>query len=135
MPQMGRTTEQLTDRTCGHLSEVLEGELVAGLGQLLDDLSDSVSWQRQVSSSEQLIELVLTDEPVVVHVWRRRGQRSNSGTRLSYRRPIIFIQTWFILKLFFLLNSVGQTDPRLSWDQFGLRTATFSSSTFKYSDF
>lgn len=66
-----------------HLSEVLEGELVAGLGQLLDDLSDSVSGQRQVGSSEQLRELVLTDEAVVVHVCRRRGQRSTEQNTIT----------------------------------------------------
>lgn len=52
-----------------YLSELLKGEPVAGFGQLLDDLSDLVSRQSQVSSPEELIELLFADEAVAVHVW------------------------------------------------------------------
>lgn len=58
------------------LGELLEGELLAGLGHLLDDLADPVARQRQVSDLEELGELILADEAVVVDVWKRRGQRS-----------------------------------------------------------
>lgn len=55
---------------CGvaYLSELLEGEFVAGFGQLLDDLPDSVSRQSQVGSPEELGELILADEAIAVYI-------------------------------------------------------------------
>lgn len=56
-----------------HFNELFKGELVAGLGQLLDDLSDPVARQLQISGSEQHCEFSFTDEPVIIHIWKRRG--------------------------------------------------------------
>lgn len=55
-----------------HLSELIKGELVAGLGELLDDLSDPVPGQSQVGGFEELSEFVFADESTVVHVWIRK---------------------------------------------------------------
>lgn len=61
-----------------HLSELFKGELVAGLGQLLDNLSDPVARQWQVRHPEKLRELVLADVSVVVDICGGcEGQRSN----------------------------------------------------------
>lgn len=72
------------------LGEIVEGELVAGLGQLLDDLSDPVARQRQVGGPEKLGELGLADEAIVVHIWRKDGKvrgrtmEADSGTRFCF---------------------------------------------------
>lgn len=82
-----------------HLSKLLEGELVAGLGQLLDDLADPVPGQRQVRGSEELVQLDFADESVFVHICKRtrtrRGQRSQTGkSKQSF--DTIFIQEPFV---------------------------------------
>lgn len=70
------------------LSELVEAELLAGLGHLLDDLSDPVAGQRQVSGPEKLGELVLADEAVVVHVWKRTERSEVKPlTPSSHRTP------------------------------------------------
>lgn len=72
------------------LSELLEAEVLAGLGHFLDDLSDPVAGQRQVRGSEKFRELVFADEAVVVDVWKRteRGQRSHgSPARVRQFQP------------------------------------------------
>lgn len=76
-----------------HLSELFKGELVAGLSQLLDDLSDPVARQRQVSGLEKLGELILANKPIVVHIWKRDGKvrgQTESITLILFN--IVFIQ-------------------------------------------
>lgn len=63
------------------LGELLEAEVLAGLGHLLDNLSDPVAGQRQVRGSEKFGELVFADEAAVVHVWKRT--EGSEVTRLT----------------------------------------------------
>ena len=65
------------------LSELVEGELFAGLHQLLDDLSDTESRQWQVRRLEEFMELILADEPVVVNVCGRRKRLKALGLNPS----------------------------------------------------
>ena len=65
---MGQVLGLLSSHGWTDLCKLVEGELFAGLHQLLDHLSDAVSRQRQVGRLKELMELVLADEPIVVHV-------------------------------------------------------------------
>lgn len=45
---------------------------VSCLGEILDDLSDSVSWQWQVGSFEQVIELICANVAVRIDIWNKK---------------------------------------------------------------
>lgn len=69
---------------CSHggtdLSELVEGQLFTGLHQLLDNLPDTISWQRQVSHLEELVEFILADEPIFVDVCGSRKRLKVLGS-------------------------------------------------------